>query len=198
MPADVGVNMNLRRQEALPVADQHNSSGAPVLDKVIEEINTAVDTGEKLSLAALMMVVMVERAEILEGQLREEVEEIQGDNAELKNANNIMAKSRNAKKDASEDDKTAMPAEVSNFLKKHNIPWTTKDDNDNTPGKLNSTQWDLAIENIKGWSESKNSGSQLKMTQVQSLSGKNNQTFDTLSQFITKGFRSSDGIIKNF
>ena len=197
MPADGGVNMNLRRQEALPVADQHHGSRAPVLDKVVEEINMAVDTGNKLSLEALMMVVMVERAEILEGQLREEVEEIKGDNAELKNANNIMAKSRNAKKDASEDDKTAMPAEVRNFLKEHDIPWTTKDDKDKAPGKLNSTQWDLAIENIKGWSESKNSNSQLKMTQVQSLSGKNNQTFDALSQYVAKYFRSSDGIVKN-
>ncbi len=176
--------------------NQSRSSSDFLLSQNAEQINSSANTGERVPLDALMMAIMTERAELLEGQLREQVDEIRGKNSQLKDANNIMAKARNQKKDATEDDKTVMTDDIKNFFKANDIPWGDKKSGE-MPTELNSTQWDLAIENLKGWSESLTSTSQLAMTKLQSASGKFNQTFEMLSQFISKYYRGGDSIIKN-
>ena len=147
-----------------------------------------------------MLAVMSERAELLEETLREQVQEVRQKNDKLKNANSMMAKARAAKKGAKESVKTEMPPEVKTFFAENDIAWGEggKQKMDpNSKQELNSTQWDLAIENMKGWSESLTSSSQLDMTKLQSTSGKFNQTFEMMSQFISKYYRSGDNLIKN-
>ena len=185
-----GQNMNLNANK------KHNASGF-LLNRNAEQINQAANgSGEKVPLDALMLAIMTERAELLESQLREQVDDIRDKNGNLKEANNVMAKARNAKKDATDKVKTAMTEDIKNFFRENNIPWKDKKTGD-LPNELNNTQWDLAIENLKGWSESLTSTSQLSMTKLQSTSGKFNQTFEMLSQFISKYYRGGDSIIKN-
>jgi len=183
------MNANLNRSEKRNASDF-------ILGLNADQINNGASKGEKVPLDALMLAIMTERSELLEAQLREQVDEIRGQNAQLKEANNVMAKARNDKKDATESKKTEMHQDVKNFFKDNDIPWGDKDSGE-FPNELNSTQWDLAIENLKGWSESLTSTSQLKMTKLQSTSGKFNQTFEMLSQFISKYYRGGDSIIKN-
>ena len=179
------------RQEALPgiVRMINEAAGAPTDKNFLDNA----------SLDALMLAIMTDRAEMLESTLREQVNEVRTKNAKLKEANSMMAKARAASKGSSEDDETKMPKEVINFFASNNIPWGEKGGkiDPNSSHELNSSQWELAIENMKGWSESLTSSSQLDMTKLQSTSGKFNQTFEMMSQFISKYFRSGDSLIKN-
>ncbi len=179
--------------------------GQKTLKKAVQMINHAagaplnknfIDTA---GLDALMLAIMSERAELLEETLREQVQEVRTKNSKLKNANSIMAKARAAKKGSKEEEKTEMPKDVVNFFAENDIPWGDGGEkiDPNKTHTLNSGQWDLALENMKGWSESLTSSSQLDMTKLQSTSGKFNQTFEMMSQFISKYFRSGDSIIKN-
>ena len=146
-----------------------------------------------------MLAVMSERAELLEKTLRDQVQEVREKNNKLKEANSVMAKARAAKKGSGEEDKTEMPQDVKDFFAKNDISWGdggSKID-PSSSYSLNASEWDLAIENMKGWSESLTSSSQLDMTKLQSTSGKSNQTFEMMSQFIAKYFRSGDSVIKN-
>lgn len=189
-----GINAN--QNQNLNLNQKHNASEF-LLSRNAEQINNAANnSGEKVPLDALMLAIMTERAELLESQLREQVNDIRGKNAQLKEANNVMAKARNGKKDSTDTKKTVMDADIKNFFKENDIPWGDKNSGE-LPDKLNGTQWDLAIENLKGWSESLTSTSQLAMTKLQSTSGKFNQTFEMLSQFISKYYRGGDSIIKN-
>ncbi|MCL6270566.1 hypothetical protein M3P05_11590 [Sansalvadorimonas sp. 2012CJ34-2] len=180
-------------------------SGQKMMKKTIKLINSAAGAPmnqnfiDKTSLDALMLAIMSERAELLEETLREQVQEVRSKNNKLKNANQIMAKARAAKKGSKEEEDTEMPQEVKDFFAKNDIPWGDggKKINPNETYKLNSGEWDLAIENMKGWTESLTSTSQLDMTKLQSTSGKFNQTFEMMSQFISKYYRSGDNIIKN-
>ena len=179
-------------------------SGQQMMKKTIRMINSAAgapmnsDFIDKTNLDALMLAIMSERAEILEEALREQVQEVRSKNNKLKQANQILAKARSAKKGSKESKKTGMPAEVRDFFAKNDIPWGSGGKIDpNGSYSLNSGEWDLAIENMKGWTESLTSTSQLDMTKLQSTSGKFNQTFEMMSQFISKYYRSGDNIIKN-
>ena len=190
---------NIRKNAGRPM------TGQQMMKKTIKMINSAAGAPinqnfiDKASLDALMLAVMSERAELLEETLREQVQEVRSKNDKLKNANSMMAKARAAKKGSKEDKKTDMPKEVRDFFAANDIPWGDggKKIDQNKTHKLNSTEWDLAIENMKGWSESLTSSSQLDMTKLQSTSGKFNQTFEMMSQFISKYYRSGDNIIKN-
>ncbi|MTI14148.1 hypothetical protein [Sansalvadorimonas verongulae] len=180
-------------------------TGQQMMNKTVKLINSAAGAPtnqnflDNASLDALMLAVMSERAEILEETLREQVQEVRNKNDKLKQANSIMAKARAAKKDSKESRKTPMPQDVKDFFAENNISWGSggeKIDPSQTH-QLNAGQWDLAIENMKGWTESLTSSSQLDMTKLQSTSGKFNQTFEMMSQFVSKYYRSGDNVIKN-
>ena len=194
------------QQDRIRKGQDRPDSGKQVMNKAIKLINSARTGGVSMTrnfidqgnLDALMLAVMSERAEILEEALREQVQEVRNKNNKLKEANQIMAKARNAKKGSSGSKKTGMPSEVRDFFAKNNIPWGKGGSIDpNNNYSLKSGEWDLAIENMKGWTESLTSTSQLDMTKLQSTSGKFNQTFEMMSQFISKYYRSGDNIIKN-
>ena len=184
-----GGRMNGRQMMQKSVMLINSAAGAPMNQNFLD----------KASLDALMLAVMSERAEILEETLREQVQEVRQKNNKLKDANKIMAKARAAKKGSSDKNKTGMPQDVKEFFAKNDIPWGSggKQVNPGQNYSLSSTEWDLAIENMKGWTESLTSSSQLDMTKLQSTSGKFNQTFEMMSQFISKYYRSGDNIIKN-
>ncbi|WP_281646111.1 hypothetical protein [Parendozoicomonas sp. Alg238-R29] len=180
-------------------------TGQQMMKESVKMINSAAgapmsqDFIDKASIDALMLAVMSEKAEILEETLREQVQEVRTKNNKLKDANKIMAKARAAKKGSKESSKTEMPQEVKEFFAKNDISWGSGGGkiDPNQTHKLNSGEWDLAIENMKGWTESLTSSSQLDMTKLQSTSGKFNQTFEMMSQFISKYYRTGDNIIKN-
>ena len=176
------------------------------LGQAVQQLNSAKgaslnqDILNNASLDALMLAVMSERAEILESALRTQVDEVRGKNNKLKEANGVLAQARAAKKGSDDEDKTtAMPGAVRDFFATNGIPWGDGGGKIDPNGSysLKASEWDLAIENMKGWTESLTSTSQLDMTKLQSTSGKFNQTFEMMSQFIAKYYRSGDNLIRN-
>ena len=181
------------------VFDKHQKeemSGDEMMKKTMGLINRAAGVSDNVnylsdaSIDALMLAIMSDRAELLENTLRTQVDQVRAKNDQLKEANEILASARGAKSNTGEEGRTAVPPEVAKFFDDNNIKW-------NGNATQNSSQWGLAIENLKGFSESLTSTSQLDMTKLQSTSGKFNQTFEMMSQFISKYYRSSDNIIKN-
>lgn len=204
MPDKMSVqNIVAKRDLSLPEKDV---AGKPQIAKTVQELNQAVDSSGggafmKLNLDSLMLAVMTQRAELLEGTLRSQVTEVRKKNDKLKETNDILASARAAKSNTTGDDKKTwgMPQEVKQFFKDNGISWNGKGGtvDPTSTYNLTGTQWDLALENIKGFSESLTSTSQLDMTKLQSTSGKFNQTFELMSQFISKYYRSGDNLIKN-
>lgn len=205
MTNQMSVN-NIAQQNAQSMSSEQNVAGKPQMAKTAQELNQAADGSngggfKKLSLDALMLAVMTQRAELLEGTLRGQVTEVRSKNDKLKETNDILAAARAAKVNTTGDDKktSPMPLSVKQFFKDNGIAWNGKGGKVNPSAAYNLTgvQWDLALENIKGFSESLTSTSQLDMTKLQSTSGKFNQTFELMSQFISKYYRSGDNLIKN-
>ncbi|CAM3538078.1 hypothetical protein [Parendozoicomonas haliclonae] len=199
------VSVQQMQHEKIMRAAKQPMSGQQVLKKSVQLINNAAGASlnqnfiAKADLDALMIAIMSERAELLEETLREQVQEVRAKNNKLKTANKMMAEARKAKSHSKEKEDSPMPKEVAQFFADNDIPWGKQNEKID-PSKtyqLNSGEWDLAIENMKGWSESLTSSSQLDMTKLQSTSGKFNQTFEMMSQFISKYYRSGDAIIKN-
>lgn len=167
------------------------TADAYLLELNAKQINGSADIWMKIPLDALMLAVMAARAELLQNGLQEAVGDIQDKNQKLKGLNSIMAKARQAKQGSGEGSKkTLVPQEIKDYFRENGIPGAQG-------SHLNSGDWDMSIENLKGRSESLTSTSQLQMTKLQSLTGKHNQTFEMLSQFISKYFRNTDSIIKN-
>ena len=197
--------LNQQDQIAQAANNKRPLTGKQMMKKSVQLINQAAGASKnvnflsKASLDALMLAIMSERAEILEETLREQVQEVRKKNDKLKESNQILAKARAAKTGAKESVKTQMPDEVKKFFQDNDISWE-KDGGKIDPNKtyqLNSAQWDLAIENMKGFTESLTSTSQLDMTKLQSTSGKFNQTFEMMSQFVAKYYRTGDNLIRN-
>ncbi len=208
--------------------------------EVVQGINNALNGASldanfiaNASIDALMMAIMAERAEVLEGALKDQVSEIRDKNQKLKTARDILGLARAHKSKSSDDDASKVPSEVIKFMAMNDIEFnksasdqfniikvytskytslaaagatpeqlaqyeTVLDQKIDSYGiSLKKTDWDILIENVKGWTESLTSTSQLDMTQLQSTSGKFNQSFETLSQFIAKYYRTGDKLIGN-
>ena len=224
-----------KAMELIPKKINSKSDFRAVIKKINTASNSPLDANfiKNASIDALMMSIMSERAEVLEGVLREQVDEIRKKNSKLKEARNILGKARADKSGATDKEKTQASPEILKFMAKENISfnkdyskefssikkYTQKYKELEKKGaspeqlavidkkinkkissmnvKLSDKEWDITIENIKGWTESLTSTSQLDMTQLQSTSGKFNQTFEMLSQFTAKYFRTGDKIIGN-
>ncbi len=177
-----------------------NEAGTPApasLNSIVDDINHNL----RPSLDSLMLLVVISRAELLDGSLRKQVQDVQAKNAELGKYNEILAVARSNKMGATDKEKRPVSATVANFMAAKGIPFNNESSAANpttlTGKELNSAEWDLLVENIRGYSESLTSTSQLDMTKLQSISGKYNQTFEMGSQFISKYFRNTDTLIKN-
>ena len=154
------------------------------MEKISGEINisgiTGLDTGQQMTLDALMLAIMADRAELLDGQVRKQVNDVRAKNEILKKTNQMMALARKAKDGNAT---AAEKGEISLFCAEHGISY--------------GGNWDTNIENLKGFSESMTSTSQLDMAQLQSTMGKYNQTFEQLSNFISKYASSIKSIVGN-
>ena len=152
----------------------------------------------KPSLDALVMSVLTARAEIIEEQLREQIEEIQQKNAQLEEANDWLARAKAQKADAGTSDTAsfALPTDDSNGVSFRDF-WmgigATHQDGD----LHNSADWDVNIEGLKSKIEGLTSQSQLETTKLQQTINKYNQSFEMLSNFINKYYQSLSTIIQN-
>ena len=159
----------------------------------------AYTLGEKVdfskpSLDALVMSVLTARADIIQVQLREQIESIQEKNKKLELANEWLVKAKNEKAKASKKGTTGTTEFTDEFKKFWNSYGAGfYDESDNH----NSTQWDVNIEGLKKEIEALTTQSQLETTKLQQTINKYNQSFEMLSNFINKYYQSISTIIQN-
>lgn len=143
----------------------------------------------KPSLDALVMSVMTARAEIIEYNLRDQIQTIQDKNSELEVMNDWLAKAKKKKADAGSG-----TASFDSTFQKY---WESIGAERQDGTSHNSTDWDVNIEGLKGKIEKLTSQSQLETTKLQQTINKYNQSFEMLSNFINKYYQSLSTLIQN-
>lgn len=144
----------------------------------------------KPSLDALVMSVLTARAEIIEEQLRGQIEAIQDKNKQLEVANTWLADAKKQKAKAGSKGRSEFSDEFKAFW--DSLGATHQDGNSH-----NSADWDVNIEGLKAKIEALTSQSQLETTKLQQTINKYNQSFEMLSNFINKYYQSLSTIIQN-
>ncbi|WP_252178921.1 hypothetical protein [Endozoicomonas sp. 4G] len=144
----------------------------------------------KPSLDALVMSVLTARAEIIEVQLRDQIESIQDKNAQLEVANDWLAKAKAKKVEAGTSGTSTFSQEFKEF-------WTSLGAKFQDGSDHNSADWEVNIEGLKTKIEALTSQSQLETTKLQQTINKYNQSFEMLSNFVNKYYQSLSTIIQN-
>lgn len=166
-----------------------------------------VPISNEVDLSTLMFTVQSERASLLDGMVREQAAKIQYNNERLKELNQAMslANAQSQSEDGGKldgklnalDPATGQIREytLSEFLADRGVTLPDKPEGDD--GKYTKEQLGVITTNIKNSIDSLTSTSQLDMTQLQSTMSKYNQTFEALSNFISKYFQSLQTITGN-
>ncbi|MDQ5910699.1 MAG: hypothetical protein QG599_2796 [Pseudomonadota bacterium] len=158
----------------------------------------------EIDLATLMFSVQSERAKLLDSMVRDQAAKIQYNNERLKELNQAMSLANqygesggnlNDVKITALNTTTGKLEETSlqTFLDRRGVT-TPNEDKD---GKYSKEEIALVTTNIKNSIDSSTSSSQLDMTQLQSTMNKYNQTFEALSNFISKYYQSLNTITGN-
>ncbi|KEQ18910.1 hypothetical protein [Endozoicomonas numazuensis] len=144
----------------------------------------------KPSLDALVMSVLTARAEIIEVQLRDQIQSIQDKNAQLEVANDWLARAKGKKAEAGTSGNSSFDQEFKDFWDSLGAEYQAGDNH-------NSADWDVNIEGLKSKIEALTSQSQLETTKLQQTINKYNQSFEMLSNFVNKYYQSLSTIIQN-
>ncbi|MCX5769436.1 MAG: hypothetical protein NTZ09_04070 [Candidatus Hydrogenedentes bacterium] len=165
--------------------------------------------GKSMDLGQLMMELNIDRTNIIDAQLADQMKEVQDKNTQLKALNELMAQCRQfkANKTAGNDDNAAgaeftLPGYEDKGAKQVN-EWFTEfgltetDVNPSDDKDEWEAEWDANIQTIKGAIDSLNSDSQLAMTRLQSLMNKRNQSYEVVSDVLQKDQKTRDTITGN-
>lgn len=166
---------------------QQGQEGAP--------ISSAGDTyymdGKQYDMESLLMALQMERAENLDAQLMDQANAIKKKNELLAQANAALVAARKAKNDKKA---TWEPAEYKNFIDNH---YPEGRDNTGNDTFHNDKEWDININNLKTYIDTLNSDSQMDMVRMQSLMNKRNQSFELMTNSVSKLSKNKDSIISN-
>ncbi|AMO57852.1 hypothetical protein GZ77_12795 [Endozoicomonas montiporae] len=179
------------------VSNPANWQGDNYIGPGAQTIN-AYTLGEKVdfskpSLDALVMSVLTARADIIQVQLREQIESIQEKNKRLEEANSWLVKAKNEKQKAADKGTTG----TTTFTNEFKSVWNRFGANSFEGSEHNSSQWEVNIEGLKTQIEALTSQSQLETTKLQQTINKYNQSFEMLSNFINKYYQSLSTVIQN-
>jgi len=181
-------------------------SGAINSNSFVSSVNAQSRFGASSNIPELIMAVQIERANVLENQIKDQIGDMQKRNEWLKTANAHLATLRTnrpndtsalgnyypaskpgepSKKDTAEDAKKWMDANG------------VKIENTGSDSRGNQGEFDAAINNLKSSIDSVNSQSQMDMVRLQGLMDKRNQAFDMLTNNLSKFSKSMDSVIGN-
>ena len=176
------------------VSDPGNWQGDNYIGPGAATIN-AYALGEQIdfskpSLDALVMSVLTARAEIIEVQLRDQIQSIQDKNKQLEVANDWLARAKKEKAKAGTSGSARFTDEFKAF-------WDSLGAEYQDGRNHKSADWDVNVEGLKAKIEALTSQSQLETTKLQQTINKYNQSFEMLSNFINKYYQSLSTIIQN-
>jgi hypothetical protein len=165
-----------------------------------------------LDLETAMMAVQSQRANLLEGQLKTQLDIIQDRNAQIQELNKLIGDLK-AQRPGGTDPQawgnlgtTQQSArDMMARLEKAgvNIPRSGDDtvdetnDGDNNKFDARQATFDKWAEELKGKIDSLNSSQQMDMLRMQSLTNKRNEAFDLMTNFIKKMQDSRSSILGN-
>ncbi|THF57280.1 hypothetical protein [Pseudothauera rhizosphaerae] len=168
---------------------------------------TSVDI-KNLDIESAMMLVQSQRAQLLEGQLKTQMEDVSNRNKEIAKLNDLLDKLRTQRPGGTDPEKwgnmgadKAAGREIYAAVKEAGLTMPTGDDEVNEPGTgiydAKQKTYDTWIEGIKGKIDSLNSTQQLDMIRLQSLTNKRNEAFEIMTNFISKMSKSRESIVGN-
>lgn len=155
----------------------------------------SVGNSRPVDLQTLLMTLQMERAENLEKQLTDQANQMKQINDQLKLANQMMADARSLKITAgnASNKVSTMPNSMASFYNDNGIKYDMTGND-----KLhNKDEWEVNIQNLKGYMDGLNSDSQMEMILLQSLMNKRNQSYEMMTQTLQKLSGVTDKIIGN-
>lgn len=161
-----------------------------------------------LDLETAMMLVQSQRAELLEGQLKAQLDAISARNTSIAELNALLAELRKLRPGGTDPEKWgnlgATAAEGrANYarLKAAGVTFPAGADEVNEPGTgihdAKQKTFDAWTEQVKGKIDSANSSQQMDMLRMQSLTNKRNEAFDLMTNFIKKMADGRSSILGN-
>ncbi|WP_028551990.1 hypothetical protein [Paenibacillus sp. UNC451MF] len=142
-----------------------------------------------VDLETALMSIQSQRTELLDSQLKTQMETIQNRNNEIAKLNEILSKLKSNRPQKSGDSVT-LDADLQKKLTENGVQ---------VPSANKWTQADIdrASETLRGKIDSLNSSQQMDMLRMQSLTNKRNEAFDTMTNFIKKMADQRSSIIGN-
>lgn len=187
-------------------------NGAPVAASgtSVSGIGGGITVGDikGLDLETAMMAIQSQRANLLEGQLRTQLDAISARNTAIAELNALLGELKKLRPGGTEPEKWgnlgASAAEGrANYarLKAAGVSFPTGADEVNEPGTgiydAKQKTFDAWAEQVKGKIDSMNSSQQMDMLRMQSLTNKRNEAFDLMTNFIKKMADSRSSVLGN-
>lgn len=147
---------------------------------------------QNMDLETALMAVQGQRASILEGQLKDQIQDVNDRNASIAKANSALSEIRSA---LAKIDKDTGSFNV-NSLSKDTID-TLKALGIDTKGADTKAKASPLMEEIKGKIDEQSNNQQMDMLRLQSLSNKRNEAFDMMTNFIKKMNDSRSSVLAN-
>jgi len=187
-------------------------NGAPVAASgaSIGGIGGGITVGDLkgLDLETAMMAIQSQRAELLEGQLRTQLDAISARNKSIADLNALLADLKTLRPGGTDPEKwgnlganAAEGRATHARLKAAGLSFPAGADEVNEPGTgiydAKQKTFDAWAEQIKGKIDAFNSSQQMDMLRMQSLTNKRNEAFDLMTNFIKKMSDSRSSILGN-
>lgn len=155
-------------------------------------VNTA--NFSNMNLDTIMMMVNMDRANMLDAQVRSQAASIKANNDILVQANSIYAQMKQAESMVAQDKKPSadMIKAIDEFCDAQGIKQAAGDLKDHS-----RQDWDINLTYMKSFIDNRTSTSQLEMIQLQSIMNKFNQTTEGLSNWLSKDSQSKNTIVGN-
>jgi hypothetical protein len=168
----------------------------------LSSLGAANHLGGEMNIPELILAIQVERGQILDNQIKGQMEDMQKRNEWLRDANAALAAMR-AQRPTSDSggavsygtftDSSGKSQNVHDWMRANGVAIETTGND-----KIGvQSEFDQAIQNLKSSIDTVNNQSQMDMVRLQGLMDKRNQAFDLMTNTLSKSGKSLDGIIGN-
>lgn len=179
--------MNISANHRLALVKRGNMEITPA------RTDSATSTVE-MSTHRLTLTALMQRATLLDGDIRSHAEKIQEKNLKLKETNEFLQVARNEHSELSaqdDDDATsAVPEDLRNFLDAEGIEYPSG-------GELKSVEWTALVENMQTYIDSHKSSSNTDLIDLQAIMNQHNENHKLITNFLSTSHGEKDSVIAN-
>ena len=149
-----------------------------------------------MDLETAMMAVQSQRANLLETQLKDQIEAVKNRNSDIARLNEVLAAARVLQGKFAGDAKAGDGIPEGGAAEKATLDAACGSAKVTVPYG-NKGELDKTVENLKSMIDSQSNSQQMDMLRLQSLSNKRNEAFDLMTNFVKKMQDSRSSIIGN-